>query len=111
VLSSGERAAALRAVTAARLYASGGVSLARAAECCGSNVLYLRAAIVLLKTENAALLDRVLRGRESLTAAANRAQHVADLMSAYRGASDADRVTFARTAGMDALLNMLVSAE
>jgi hypothetical protein len=32
-------------------------------------------------------------------------------MSAYRGASDADRVTFARTAGMDALLNMLVSAE
>src|SRR6516162_6873088 len=71
---NGQRAAVLRALTAAQLYASGAItSIAKAAEGCGSNSIYVKAVTVLLKAENAALLDRVLAGHQPLVEAAQQA--------------------------------------
>jgi hypothetical protein len=101
----------LRALTAAQLYASGAItSIAKAAEGCGSNSIYVKAVTVLLKAENAALLDRVLAGHQPLVEAAQQARHTANLISAYRSANDADRVRFARICGTEAILDVLVKA-
>ena len=55
----GKRAAATRAFTGARLYLNGAVpTLAAAADSTGSNVAYVQAAIVLLKADNASLVQR-----------------------------------------------------
>jgi hypothetical protein len=107
----GQCAAVLRAITAAKLYGTGQItSFVRAAECCGTNAGYVQAAVILLKTENQALLGRVLAGHEPLLRAAQRAKRVADLIAAYRSASNADRVAFARTCGPEELLNVLAAA-
>jgi hypothetical protein len=104
-------AAALRAVTAARLYLSGTIpNLLEAAESCGSNVAYIRAAIVVLRSENSALLDRVLRGHIPLLDAARQVQQIVDLVAAYRAASEQDHVAFARAAGPERLFDELVQA-
>jgi hypothetical protein len=103
--------AALRAVTAARLYLSGAIpNLVKAAESCGSNVQYVRAAIVLLRSENSGLLGRVLRGHESLLAAASQVQRLVDLVAAYRAADEKDHIAFARAAGPDRLFDEVVAA-
>ena len=110
-IRNGQRAAVLRALTAAKLHASGAItSLAKAAESCGSNVNYVRAVIVLLKAENETLLRRVLTGDAPLLGAAQQAQRMADLISAYRSANSADRVAFARTCGAEAIFDVLVEA-
>jgi hypothetical protein len=107
----GQRAAVRRALTAAQLYTSGAkTSLAQAAESCGSNVAYVKAATILLKAENMTLLQRVLAGDAPLLGAAQQAQRMADLVAAYRSANDSDRVAFARTCGTDAILEVLVKA-
>jgi hypothetical protein len=99
-LRSGERAAALRALTGARLYLTGQASSIRAAaECCGSNVLYVRAAVTLCRAENSALRDRVLRGCIPLMEAARQVEHIAGLVRAYRAASTADCVGFVKAVG------------
>ena len=96
-----QRAAVVRAVTAARVYASGvAPTLAAAAIACGSNVAYVAAAVTLLKSEDGVLLDRALRGATPLLAAASEAGAVARLVSAYRGASPDDLATFTRTIGV-----------
>jgi hypothetical protein len=101
----------LRAITAARLYGTGQISsLVKAAECCGSNRHYVKAATILLKTENEALLGRVLAGHELMLRAAQQTRRVADLIAAYRSATDADRVAFARTCGTEEILNVLAAA-
>ncbi len=88
---SGQRAAALRALTGAKLYLSGTVStLAAAAASCGSNIIYIQAAITLIKSEDQALLNRVLAGTVPLLAAAAQVQRVAQLVAAYRGALPQD---------------------
>jgi hypothetical protein len=108
---NGHRRAAKRAVFAAQLYCTGHIrSLVEAAENCGSTVNYVRAAITVLKAENAALLSRVLDGHESLLRAGQQARRVADLVAAYRSATDADRVAFAKTCGPEAILNVLAAA-
>ena len=107
----GQCAAVLRAITAAKLYSTGGITtLEKAAESCGSNISYVRAAIVLLKAENVTLLNRVLSGDAPLVGAAQQAQRMADLISAYRSANYADRVAFVRTCGTDAIFDVLVEA-
>jgi hypothetical protein len=107
----GVRAAALRAVTAARLYLSGQIpNLVKAAESCGSNVTYLCAAIVVLRSENSVLLDRVLRGHIPLLAAANQVRRVVDLVAAYQTANEQDHVAFARAAGPERLFDEVVQA-
>jgi hypothetical protein len=91
----------VRAITAARLYASGAVpTLAAAAIACGSSVPYVAAGVTLLKSEDSGLLDRALRGAMPLLVAARGARRVARLISAYRGALSDDLVTFTRTIGV-----------
>jgi hypothetical protein len=95
-----QRTAVIRAVTAARLYASGAApTLSAAATACGSNVHYIAAAVILLRAEDSTLLDRALRGAVPLLAAANQAKRVACLVDAYRAASADDLVAFTRIVG------------
>jgi hypothetical protein len=56
----GHRAAVMRAITAAKLYLKKTIPhLGIAAEACGSNVTYVTAAVILLRSENATLLKQV----------------------------------------------------
>jgi hypothetical protein len=104
-------AAALRASTGARLLAAGAVpSLTLAAASCGSNVAYVRAMAVLLKSENTPLLERVLAGDMPVLAAAAQTRRLADLIDAYRRADNSDHIAFLRTCGTDRLLNELAEA-
>jgi hypothetical protein len=101
-----QRAAVIRACTAARLYLIGEFpSLEAAAVGCGSNIQYVRAAVVLLEAENATLFQQVLRGDISLLAAARQARQVGKLVAAYRKASAADRVAFAKAIGPTTLFD------
>jgi hypothetical protein len=107
----GLRAAVMRAVTAAKLYASGSAStITIAAASCGSSEIYVKAAIILLRAENAALLDRVLAGDIPLLRAAAQVRRVADLVAAYRCADGADRIAFMARVGTDNILNELAEA-
>jgi hypothetical protein len=91
----------LRAITAARLYATGQIpTLAKAATACGSCRPYVAAAVILLKAENASLLSRVLAGQAPLLAAAGECHRLAELVSAYRAATQPDRVTFGSIVGV-----------
>lgn len=93
--------AVLRAITGARLVASGQAATARqAALCVGSTSQYVAAASVLLKTESSQVLHMVLSGRIALLAAAREAKPVANLVEAYRNASTADRLIFSHTVGL-----------
>jgi hypothetical protein len=106
----GHRRAALRAVTAAGLYLGGTIpGLYAAAEACGSNCLYVRAAVVLLRSKNNALLNDVLKGRAPILAAAKQAQRLAKLVAAYREALPEDLVAAARTIGGEAVFDEMVS--
>src|SRR5262245_22600246 len=75
----GWRAAAARAFTGAELYLNRTApTLAAAAACCGSNVQYVQAAIVLIQDETALHPQRmrqsILEGRVPLLAAAHEAR-------------------------------------
>lgn len=108
---NGQCAAVLRAATGGRLYLNKAVpTLAYAAECVGSNVAYIKAAIVLLKAEDLTLLNQALRGHVPLLAAARQARCLVELIAAYRSAGDPDRVAFARACGVDTLFETLVAA-
>jgi hypothetical protein len=109
---AGQCAAAVRATTAAKLYLAGQVpSVAAAALGCGAYVAYTRAAVILLQSENATMLERVLRGHIPLSTAAQQLKQVAALVDAYRAAAAVERVAFARAVGPTVLFdNMLVPA-
>jgi hypothetical protein len=103
---NGHRAAALRAVTGARLYIGGSVnSYGAAAEACGSNPVYVRAAVTLCQSESSGLLNQVLKGSIPLLGAAAKARQLARLVDAYRAASTEDRVQFARVVGPTSLFD------
>jgi hypothetical protein len=107
----GQRAAVVRAFTAARLYLNNAVpTLEAAAESCGSNVAYVQAAIILLRADNTSLVRDVRCGRVPILQAAREAQRLANLITAYREAKDPDRVAFARACGTEAIFNVLVAA-
>ena len=104
-------AAALHAVTAARLYLSGAIlDLLKASESCGSNPTYVSAAIVVLRSENAGLLEHVPRGHIPLLAAANQVRRLVDLVRAYRASDQNDHITCFRTAGPDHVFEEVVQA-
>jgi hypothetical protein len=85
--------------------------VSEAATACGSNAVYVAAAVVLLEAENSTLLDQVLTGQVPLLAAVEEIKRLAELVAAYRKASAADRVQFARTIGPSTLFdNSLVPA-
>jgi hypothetical protein len=91
---------ALQAVTAARMCASGQAeNVMVAAACTGSTPAHVRAAVILLKSEDEPLLDYALRGEISLLKAAKQARRVADLVNAYRSASRDDLITATRILG------------
>ena len=100
----------VRAFTAARLYVNNAVPTLAAAEGCGSNTAYVQAALILLRADNTSLAHDVLRGRVSILQAAQEAQRLVNLITAYREAKDPDRVAFARTCGAEAIFNVLVAA-
>lgn len=96
-----QRAAVVRAITAARLYATGQVSTLReAATGCGSCPQYVAAAVILLKTENLTLLSEVLNGHMPLLVAAKRVSSVAKLVAAFRTADAEDRIAFGAAVGV-----------
>ena len=104
LVRNGQRAAALRAITAAKLYLNKSIStLDLAAASCGSNVPYVRAAITLLRSENTQLLDHALTGAVPLLEAAARAERLAELVTAYRHATPEDLAALGRTLGAEAV--------
>jgi hypothetical protein len=107
----GRRTAVVRAFTAARLYLNNMVpTLAAAAESCGSCTDYVRAAIILLKADNASLVHDVYCGRVPILQAAREARRLVNLVSAYREATDPDRVAFARACDPEKILDVLAVA-
>src|SRR5215831_988660 len=70
-MRKGQCVAVLRATTAAQIYLDGKTSsLAAAALRCGSCRTYVQAALILLRSENVTMLERVLHGHLPLQAAA-----------------------------------------
>jgi hypothetical protein len=107
---NGERAAVKRALTAARLYASGAApTLAAAADSCGSNVQYVRAAVVLLKSEDRYMLDLVLEGKVQLLDAGRALTHLAQLVSAFRASSSIIHARFGAIIGTGDLFDAFIS--
>jgi hypothetical protein len=109
---NGQRAAALRAITAAGLYDTEPAydTLATAAAACGSNVPYLRAALALKEHGDERLIRGVMFGHIPLLGAMKEIEPVVRLGRAYRSASTSDRIAFARREGVDNIFETLVSA-
>jgi hypothetical protein len=72
--------------------------------------LAAQAAIILLRSDNTALISDVLAGRVSILQAAAQVRRVVDLVTAYKLAQDPDRVAFARACGIERMFNVLVAA-
>jgi hypothetical protein len=107
----GQRAAALRALTAAKLYQQGiGPTLDAVAGMCGSNARYVAAAIQILQSEDLLLLDAVVAGKVPVLQAAAQVRRQASLVAAYRNAEETDRVALARAVGAEVIFDTLVSA-
>jgi hypothetical protein len=106
----GQRAAAVRAFTGARLLAQGQVSsVLKAARACGSNPQYVAAAQTLLTCEDTALLKSVLSGEVGLLYAASAARRVSDLVGAYRRAYPSEIANFGRIVGVGKLFDEAIS--
>ena len=106
----GQRAAALRAQTGARLYLQGAVpSLVAAAEACGSNPRYVEAAVIVLRSEDTVLLNHVLSGTVPLLEAAKGAKRVANLVAAFRAASPTDCSHVGSIVGVTAVWDSMIS--
>jgi len=94
------RQIAFCAVTAAqRLVFGRKTPIAAAAASTGSTPAHVTAAITIIKSEDQALLEQVLRGEVPLSAAAKRVKRVADLVTAYRNATSEDLVKAAKVIG------------
>jgi hypothetical protein len=79
--------AALRALTAARVYLAGDIDLEQAAISHGSNVHYVRAGIILVRANDLRLIDAVLRGEILITTAAESVEPLLMLLEGYEKAS------------------------
>jgi len=105
----GQRMAAVRALTAAHLYLDSPWSLQKAAESCGSNVAYVRAAIALVRSENQTLINTVIRGFVPILTAAKQVQQLGQLIAAYRSATVPDRIAFAKVVGPTTLFDTMLA--
>jgi hypothetical protein len=100
LMRNGYRVAALRALDAAESYLTGRFpTLQAAAVCCGASVAYVRAAIVVLKADDAKLVRRVLRGHEPLLKAAASVANAVIMVETFRRMSPPERDLFGRWAG------------
>jgi hypothetical protein len=100
---NGAQLAAVRAVTAARLWRGDHVTVtsqAEAATACGASLSYVLAAAVVLDAGNDALVADVLAGRVPLLTAARHVRKRARLLKAFRQASPADLAELGRSAGV-----------
>jgi hypothetical protein len=103
---NGRRSAAVRAFTGAQLLRSKiAPSVAAAAERTGSTRSYVQAALAILAAENTSLIAGVINGGVPLLAAAREVKRLGTLVSAYRAASAADRVAFAKAVGPTVLFD------
>jgi Arc/MetJ-type ribon-helix-helix transcriptional regulator len=85
-----------RALAAAGAYLDNKeLTLRLAVQLFASNAEYVRAAVVILQSEDAALRDAVLTGRMSLLAGAKSVKRKVDLVAAYRAADSSDKLGFA----------------
>ena len=101
---NGVCAAAVRAFSAGRFYLKGEFNtLAEAAVACGTCVVYVEAAIVLLKRGDQHLINQVLYGRRTILQAAALAKPVVLLVETYKNASSANRTAFHNIVGIDDL--------
>jgi hypothetical protein len=64
--------------------------------------------VVVLESEDTALLFDVLHGAVPLLEAAEKAKARSALVVAFRGASEEDRIAFARTIGADLVFDTVV---
>ena len=111
-IHNSQRRAALQAVTAARVYLAElpwAPTIAVAAECCGSNAVYVRAAIILIKAEDEHALELVLRGSWPLLETAARLKARAKCVSILRETPVSDLPAVTRTVGVDFVWDKLIS--
>jgi hypothetical protein len=94
--------AALRAFTAGELYRDQQfqLTLAEAALRVGSNIAYVRAAIILLEHGDPVLINRVLYGKCNILEAAASVAVVVKLVTAFKLATSENLATFSAISGM-----------
>jgi hypothetical protein len=110
LMRDGVCAAALRAVTGARVYKAGEAkTLPKAAAMSGSCPAYVQAALVLIEADNHTLIDQVLTGRLPILAAARQVKQLSKLVDAYRAASASDRIAFGQAIGVTTLFDHSVA--
>ena len=103
---NGRRNAAVRAFTGAQLLRSKiAPTITAAAERTGTSRAYIEAALAILAAENTSLVADVINGKVPLLAAAREVKRLGELVAAYRRASSADRVAFARAVGPTVLFD------
>jgi hypothetical protein len=94
------RQVALCAVIAARRLVFGmKTSIAAEAARTGSTPAQVSAAMIIIKSEDQAILEQVLRGAVALLTAAKRVKRVADLITAHRNATNEDLIKAAKIIG------------
>ena len=111
-IHNGQRRAALQALTAARAYLAKlpwAPTIAVAAECCGSNPVYVRAAIILIKAEDGHALELVLRGNWPLLETAARLEARAKCISTLRETPLSDLPAVTRAVGVDFVWDRMIS--
>jgi hypothetical protein len=102
-------ASATRAITSGESFLEGKFStIVRAAYCCGSNAAYVRDAITLLRSEDRALLNRVLAGEVPLEEAAKQVRKLAKVVSGFRAMSPSERALLGRTLGIATVWDELI---
>jgi hypothetical protein len=110
----GQRAALIRAWTAARLRDGERIrppTLAEAAVMCGSSVPYISAIELVMQHGDPRLTDQILRGKIPLMVAANLLRKRTNIVKSFRKASAADRIDAARVIGPEQIFDeMLVPA-
>jgi hypothetical protein len=100
----GQRAAAFRAVTAAKAYLRGDQSsLVEAAEAHGSCPSYVAAGIVVVQSQDPVLVDAVITGTLPLLGAAESVKNVAHALVAFQRLSAVERITFGAQVGVKEL--------
>jgi hypothetical protein len=94
--------AALRAFTGAELHRDDelDLTLREAAMRCGSNIRYVRAAIILLEHGDQNLIDQVLHGERNILAAAASVAVVVKLVTAFKAATSENLASFSAITGM-----------
>ena len=108
-IRNGQRAAALKAIAAAKFYLRGDYpTIEIATESHGVCIGYVRAAEVLLRAGNKTVIDRVLSGKLPLLAAADELRRMVELVEAYRNARPQDLARAARVVGAETLFSTMV---